>query len=234
MPSRTPRGLVRRAAKRPTIGDDGRRVVEAAYGRKLPDPIWEQIKASTNRFVSDEHFTPTLRELRQRLEALSTAAHYFAAPFSDEQSTRFSLKQLHRQLLNELGDLGVEEATIIHYLQALTRSCWVLAEYSIQNPECLDALSRDECWDIWVSDLTGITERGGLPSGARKDTDKLKNTGQASPFVRLVDTLQRFIPESRRRFVHSLDGLATGISRGRKNWKRIKKELMAGRERLFD
>ncbi|MBR0796857.1 hypothetical protein JQ615_15785 [Bradyrhizobium jicamae] len=227
MPSRTPRGLLRRTAKRPTVGDEARRVVEAAY-RQLPDPIWEQIKASTNRFVTDEHFTPTSKELRQRLRTLSTAARYFAAPFSNKQPTRISLKQLHHQLLRELQDLGVESATTIHYLQALTRSCWVLAEYSIQNPECLDALSRDERWDVWVSDLTGIAERAGLPSGARKDSDK--NSGQASPFVRLVDTLQHFIPESRRRFVHSLDGLATGINRGRTNWKRMQEELMAGRE----
>lgn len=232
MPSRTPRGLVRRTAKRPTISDGARRVVEDAYGRRLRDPIWEQIKASTNRFASDEQFTPTLKELRQRLETLSRAAHYFERQVPKGISGSTSLNELHRQTLKELRVLGLETATAIPYLQILAQTCRILADYCVRNPECLDALSRDDLWDIWISDLTDIIQKEGLPSGARKDSDK--NAGQASPFVRLVSALQRYISKSRRRFAHSLDGLATGINRGRKNWRMTERELLAGHEHPSD
>ena len=232
MPSRTPRGLLQKASKGQRIGDDARQFVEAAYGRRLPDHVWEQIKATTSRFVSAGLFAPTLRELRHRLETLSRAASYFEMPFPDRQPPPTTLKQLHRQLLKELRVLGLETATTMRYLQALARSCRILADYSIDDPDCLAALSQDERWDIWISDLTGIVRRGGLAVGVRKDSDK--NVGQISPFVRLVAALQDFIPASRRRFIHSLDGLASGIARGRQNWKRMEAELLAGQEQGSD
>jgi len=219
-------------ARRPTISDDARAVVEVAYGRPLADAAWERIKASTNRFVSEDQLTPNLKELRQRLTSLSKAADYFEREFPNGLPAPTTLKKLHRSLLKELSILDLEVATVMPYLQTLARVSRILADYSLHNPECLDALSRDELWDIWIADLTGIAQRERLPSGARKDSDK--TTGQASPFVRLVNALQRFIPPSRRRFIHSIDGLATGVSRARKNYKKMKEELLAGQEQLSD
>lgn len=228
MPPRTPRGIIRRKAKRDAISDDAREVVERAYARRFRDPVWEQIKASTNRFVSGEVYDPAVKELKRGLGALSQAAHYFEREYPKGISAPANLTELHRQTLKELRTLGLEIATAIPYLQILARTSRILADYCVQNPECLIVLSTDELWDIWVSDLTSIVKKEGLPIGARKDSDK--NAGQASPFVRLVSALQDFIPKSRSRFVHSLDGLATGINRGRRNWSRMKAELTAGHE----
>jgi hypothetical protein len=74
-------------------------------------------------------------------------------------------------------------------------------------------------WQLWVRDLSDIAIRYGLPTGARKDTDKVKN-GKVSAFVRFVGALQNYIPEHRRH-IQSLNALAVGISKARKKEKSI-------------
>jgi hypothetical protein len=69
-------------------------------------------------------------------------------------------------------------------------------------------------WDIWIRQLTSILDHRGLPTSARKDSDKAKSD-KASQFVELVDALQRLIPERFRRSIHSKPALAAAIHKAR-------------------
>jgi hypothetical protein len=82
-------------------------------------------------------------------------------------------------------------------------------------------------WDIWITQLTQVLARHGLPTTVRKDSDKAK-TDKASPFVEFVDAVQQLIPERFRRSSHSKPALATAIYKARKRPKRLKKWAGAG------
>jgi hypothetical protein len=91
-----------------------------------------------------------------------------------------------------------------------------------------------DSWRLWMAKLAKVLDAHGLPTAARKDTDKSK-TGQPSPFVAFVRELQQCIPGRYRRSTHSEVALAKAITdalRGRdrkQSAKRAKKSRKSPR-----
>ena len=54
-------------------------------------------------------------------------------------------------------------------------------------------------WDAWVQGISEILEHHGLPSAARKDSNIRHSKKVSSPFVMLIDTLQKKLPEELQR-----------------------------------
>ncbi len=70
-----------------------------------------------------------------------------------------------------------------------------------------------EAWEEWIHQLTAILDESGLPTAARKDSDKQKGSTPSS-FVAFVRELQECVPTAcwRRR---SDSALATAIGSAR-------------------
>lgn len=73
-------------------------------------------------------------------------------------------------------------------------------------------------WNWWIRALTIILKEHGLPYRARNDSDKQKGQKEEmSPFVRLVDKLQKCIPKSAQRSTAGPHALAKAVTRARQN-----------------
>jgi hypothetical protein len=86
-----------------------------------------------------------------------------------------------------------------------------LAELSDPNRA---EMREGEAWEKWIHELSAILDESGLPTTARKDSDKQKDCSP-SFFVAFVRELQKCVPAAcwRRR---SDSALATAIGSARK------------------
>lgn len=73
------------------------------------------------------------------------------------------------------------------------------------------SFEEGDAWNNWILDLTHITRDAGLPWKVSKDDLRI------SPFVALVQELQKRLPPECRRHIHSEAALATAIVRARSN-----------------
>jgi hypothetical protein len=70
-----------------------------------------------------------------------------------------------------------------------------------------------DAWNSWVRRLSQILKNNGLPVGVRKDAGNKSKSDGPSRFTLLVRGVQSCLPRECRRHTHSLDALATAISR---------------------
>jgi hypothetical protein len=100
-------------------------------------------------------------------------------------------------------------------VQSLATAC----DLMLGTWELDEGLSEGYIWNAWVQGISELMEHHGLPSAARKDSDKRRDPDIVSPFVSLIKEFQKHIPERLRRHDHSPAALEQAIYRARKrNW----------------
>jgi hypothetical protein len=215
--------------------------VEAAYGHSLPIEVRQSIIEATNELLYWEIFERNASPEREALNLISSIRNAsnnlqaalsacggnagFVAQLLVKESLvtpRLSLEQ-HEQIFHVLGEL----------LFSLSSACTeALADPSLPDQAEPTAPSDEptvlfddypakgparpfregESWNAWINRLVEIASKNRLPFKVSKGSDKSIKT---SPFVLLVDTLQKFLP-SGAKHTHSLGGLAKAITDARR------------------
>jgi hypothetical protein len=169
--------------------------------------------------------TSSLRVVVRKLQKLLAAARSLRVELTTEPLPTYgniSLEEIYRDYFyrpkrsshpsNGLPFLLLDAVDVAIAISTL--AIRTFDEESSRKEKEVDAIPEGEMWSMWISTLTRLMKKYGLPHEVRKDVDKRK--GLPSPFVRLVRELQRCMPRECRKFTQSDDALAQGISRARK------------------
>jgi Domain of unknown function (DUF5801) len=97
----------------------------------------------------------------------------------------------------------------LHHFRHALKSLVVACDCALNDLSA--ARGYDEAWGWWIRGLTRIAGEYGLPTGVSTELDK---NGLPSPFVRLVQELDRYLPADARQR-RSPAALAMAISRAR-------------------
>ena len=195
--------------------------IEKGYGRWLPDQLRSTILEITEEFLSwaeFEHTAPPVAQVENRIAAIKDATRAFVEAILRRPQNVTGLADFKaKQMICEYAQLPFKDG-----VDGLTRLAWETAVLKI--PKACDAALTDlaeqrqaggsfsggTAWDCWVFKLTEAMTVQGLPTAARKDTDKRKSGGP-SPFVAFVHELQQCIPDRFRRSTQSRNALAQAI-----------------------
>ena len=206
-----------------SVGD--RAAIEAKYGHKLTSEQWEQITGVTSALTI---FTPGIKDatrtpvLLSKLKKLEAAAKSLRSEFNEiPDRGDFTPKEIYREFFARRWDCPPGEEFLC--LEEILGGVIKFSEFARQQiqkpdpkqPNTWRSPSEGEAWNIWVNALTKIMKNNRLPYKVRKDKDKNKNDAQ-SPFVKLIQELQKCLPKECREFTQSDDyALAQRISRAR-------------------
>jgi len=213
-----------------TIADAAWKAIETAYGRELSPAVREEMGSATAQYVdfaTAEKAAPPSLPARRRIERLRKRAkqlleelderNSFAAPapelYADEliyfhlypRSNPKALLPGRRHLL--LAPSSAEVERIVAGCDA------ALSEMG--RTSAPGYWHEGSSWNSWVVQLTEIAASHGLPVGAAV-TVKKAEPDQYSPFIRLVQALQRCLPSDLRRSMLSDDALTEAIKRARR------------------
>lgn len=204
-----------------TSSADWRRI-EAAYGHLLSKTLRQQIRKETNKFLAWVVFEHTVRpksEAAKRAHQFKKAVQdvrrvFFQRPQSITRDVDFFVQHRiceHQGLRWEKGRNGLQ-ALVLKLDRIVSQGCdRVIAELRAREP----GFRAGETWDLWVRNLTKILKLEGLPTQARKDTDKQTESSLPSPFIGFLRELQQCIPPEFRRSTHSDGALAQAIYEAR-------------------
>ncbi len=229
MPRRTPRINL---TSGPTgnffiLSEAERAQIEAAYGHKLSEELWEEILHVTEEFTI---YAPTVRgaaSLTKTLTKLHKLANTARSLRKDiipnhVKSENLTLQDIwyayFRSRSEPPGDDSLFEL-LLEFLEIVIALSKLAEKYATNNGVGGLIKGPDDegyYWDVWICTVTLILEEHGLPYAARKDADKRKRDAP-SPFVSFICELQKYIPKQCRKFTHSHDALAQGIHRARKS-----------------
>jgi hypothetical protein len=208
------------------------KLVEEAYGQgSLNNVVWMKIQQATalyNSGAAVERAVPMDQFLRQ-LEKLRAAAREVNRCLPEMSHRVYKtidpqLKSIERQMaiqekyfeLDEFDPTPVFPINVYELLShalAAVEDVASFAEMEFGDPEV--GYLRGTMWAKWVYWLTIIMREHELPHSARKDKDKRK--GAISPFVLLVQELQKHLSTGTQRTVpvRDVDTLAQAINRAR-------------------
>jgi hypothetical protein len=208
--------------------------IEKRYAHSIPAEARSAVNDVTEKYLrlaSAEQDAPSKADALKRLEDLKGRTASLKEAINELPADNPIREYVDEQIAFAYSISKYEDSTsILEYLSTFER------ELERFSKACRDTISflldydfwpARAAWDIWIRQLTQALDRHGLPTSARKDSDKAK-TGKASQFVELVDALQRLIPERFRRSIHSKPALATAIHKARKHPKRLKRQASAG------
>ena len=193
--------------------------IESGYGTPLETGLRDRIQKVTQGFALSAIFegrASPLVDAREAVNEFASAGKALRNLLMDEStvgSGRFYAAHLIGNYLRDtrLGDyLGSPGtlAALASVLASFVTACeQSLAELSETNRE------EGAAWDLWVQQLSSFFKAAGLPTAARKDSDKQKNSSP-SPFVVLIRELQKCVPRACYR-QRSDSTLATAISAAR-------------------
>jgi hypothetical protein len=176
------------------IGPEVRSKIEVSIYDYLTFATWESTATSASSVIKD-------------VEVIKSAAVAFrnALLVRDGFQARY---EIETQLGRPRGYLRGMAVGPIH---ELVRDCdAVMNRMAIQ-----EGYRPGEAWDRWIWRVTDILKAAGLPTGARKDTDKNKRA--SSPFVEFMCLLSRCcLPVKFRRHTHSNNAMAEAIGEARR------------------
>jgi hypothetical protein len=202
----------------PSIADTDWQRIETAYGLKLLPGVRKQLYQATCAmlwFVPPEQIAQPVSASRRRVERIKKAAAEFKDAVFENSPDAYGYYENH--LFNRrFNDQRVKDRDKLRFLGMLMTSAVVTCNQvlnHLDNPTN-HGWQEGETWQLWVQELTSILTAQGLPTGARKDTDKNK-TGKPSPFVALIRELQKCIPATFRRSSQSDGALAKSIHESR-------------------
>jgi hypothetical protein len=200
--------------------DDWKRI-EQAYGHDLPLEVREYI-----RFVTDalsvvgnvERNAPALEKLKAKTKKLSDAAQSLLkeAGWPTPTETDTSIEILTESLATAVKEYANDYLQFLLMVYAVLKGCNLMH----RTWESDGGLREGWVWDAWVQGISEKVEHHGLPSAARKDSDKRDAENVKSPFVRLIRELHKHVPEELRRHDPrhvTKDRLEQAIYRARKS-----------------
>jgi hypothetical protein len=184
--------------------------IERAYGRSLSAEVRESLSSATRTFVLFEepertgksvaNVSRTIQAFKKRVSELQKAV-----PGSDDIATMIISTNFNDRSLRD------QPFRILHNLLIL---------FDVACKSALKELSgspsskkEGDAWNSWVRSLNKILRNNGLPVGVRKDARNKSKSDEPSRFTLLVSGVQSCLPRECRRHTHSLDALATAISR---------------------
>jgi hypothetical protein len=211
--------------------------LQAAYGQTLAPVVREQVLDASRHYLSMASFEMSagpMAEAVKRTGKLRKAASSLLTLIEQNSSMAPNAAALHADEL--IGWYRYER--VLHpskgkeYLKPFASE---VSSFLVACESALDEMSRSSspgywpdggAWREWIKTITQIMESNGLPSSARKDTDKNK-TGRPSVFVNFMRELQACLRKHYRRHMHSDTALADAINRARPSARVIKR----GRQR---
>jgi len=200
------------------IPDSDWEKIEAAYGRQLSPTVRAEILVSMRvycKLALDEMEAPSALPARRRIDRLRKLAR----PLLAEIENRNSLSRMAPEAIADgpiyrpLEHSNLERRLLKPLSRMLQR--FIAATDAahrglpIRNPKP----GGPTYWDLWIVTLTDIAIKNQLPAGAGEIAGKPESY---SPFVNLVDALQKLIPSHLRRSTHSQCGLNESIKRARR------------------
>lgn len=209
--------------KRIVIGERDWERIETGYGQSIRGDLRDRIQEATQRFALSAIFevrAARLVDARKATNEVLSAGQALRNALKDEPAEmngRFYAFHLIRNYLRDerLGDYTAFPGPIAA-LRSVLNSFVTACEQSLaelHDPNRAEFV-EGAAWDAWVRQLLCILSEAGLPTAARKDTDKQK-TSIPSSFVALVRELQRCVP--RACYLQRSDAaLATAISAARR------------------
>ena len=233
MPKRRPTIPIAHADDVPTIAftDEQWQAIEQAYGRQLNAEVRQQITTVTTLYLKERIFerAAPLKVARERIERIRRGAGDLekvmldGEPFSastDELSGEQQPWQQWQQSVHSYTDHLIRRYFSDprlaagwrgdHFRGVLT-SLMVACDCALNDLSDARGYRHGEAWGSWIRELTRIAGEYGLPTGV---TTELDRNGRPSPFVRLVQELNRYLPADARQR-RSPAALAMAISRAR-------------------
>jgi hypothetical protein len=184
--------------------------IEHRYGHALPLKAWAKVLIATELFLLSSQAEDQLMSISDLKTALA--------------ATREHAQRLKEKLSNDDAN-GIRPVMISNLDELVVIELLLALEQVVRKSKALEDLVSDSdyqgfqvggAWQHWTISLASILKEHGLPYQVRKDVDKQKPGSAISPFVKLVDSLQRLLPEKVRRHTQSLDALSQALVRGRK------------------
>ena len=215
------------------LDDAQKAAIESAYGHQLSNEVWEEIIDETADFVRSRPSLEGAAPLKEVLEALDQLV-----------IKARSLRQLMHPTAIDWGDLSVpgiwsniefsrwsnrnlpRTSDLFELVFILIEPLIALGDFANRHrtdKEVLEQLGgpdEDTYWIKWVLCLSEITNKYGLPSAARQDSD---TSEVQSEFVRFVSAIQNYLPAQCQKSTHSDTALAKMILRARV-WYRSARE----------
>jgi hypothetical protein len=196
------------------------KVIEQAYGYDLPPEARAHILIATEALSvvgNVERNAPALEKLKAKTKNLSEAAQSLLkeAGWPTPTETDTSIEILTESLATTVKEYANDHLQFLLMVYAVFRGCNLMHRTWASD----GGLREGWAWDAWVQGISEKVEYHGLPSAARKDSDKRDSSEKSSQFVLLIKALQEHLPQGVRRHTQSDDALAQAIYRARKsNW----------------
>jgi hypothetical protein len=193
------------------------KTVESAYGQRLSREQQKQIFEATQTYIifrSRETNSEPLRLSVDRVKRLKNSAESFRKIIVEDDSGSMAHVFARHEIKLQFSDdyLVAQDplAGLARVVESFVHACKVATTNMTKHSFSTDGIA----WCSWVIELTRIAQQARLPTGARTDSDK--NTGESSPFVRLVEELQSQLPKQFQDKRQSSTALAKAINRVRK------------------
>jgi hypothetical protein len=208
-------------AKEIVFAQDDWKSIEQAYGRDLPLEVREYIRFVTNAVSvvgNVERTAPALEKIKAKTKELSDAAKSLlkeAGWPSTEMDTSF--ETLTDELARAVKEHDNDHYQFLLMVYAMLAGCNLM----LRAWETDGGLREGWIWDAWVQGVSEMVEHHGLPTAAPKGSDKRHSNRVSSPFVMLIDTLQKKLPKElqRHKILKTADALEQAICRARnRNW----------------
>jgi hypothetical protein len=100
----------------------------------------------------------------------------------------------------------------LYHFQGVLTSLVVACDCALGDLSAAEGYRGGEAWNCWIQALMRIAQEHSLPFGVSTELDK---DSRPSPFVRLVQELERYLPANARSRKRSPAALAMAISRAR-------------------
>jgi len=198
--------------------------IEMGYGRRLPNQLRAIILKITEEFLSRaefEHTAPDVADAEARIKTIKNATGalrnaILQRPPEVSGVADFKAKQMiceHAHLPFTDGNDGLTRFAWATLLE-ISLACDAAMADLVQHRQAAGSFREGAAWESWVQKLTEAVKGQGLPTAARKDSDK-QSSGTPSPFVAFVYELQQCIPARFCRSTQSRHALAQAISSAR-------------------
>jgi hypothetical protein len=179
--------------------------IESKYGHRLNEDIRQQIQQATQAFsfeATSELKAARSVDARRAVKKIMSIAEALLEEVKAPADLDGRFYAIHL-LRNHIRDDRLGDPTTLPYRDPLVIFSNVISSFVIACEQSLLELSdpnraeiqEGEAWKTWVCGLAAILEPRGLPTSARKDSDKRKHEWP-SPFVVLVSALQEYVPAS--------------------------------------
>jgi hypothetical protein len=199
--------------------------LQAAYGRVLAPVVRQQVLNASRHYLSmagSEMAAGPMAEAVKRAGKLRKAASSLLTLIKKNSSMAPDAAALHadEEIGWYLNQMVLRPSRKREYLKPFASE---VSSFLTACELALDEMRRSSipgywpdggAWKEWIKTITQIMELNGLPSSARKDTDKNKS-GRPSAFVKFIRELQRHFPKEHQRHTHSDIALTEAINRAR-------------------